>query len=69
VVGGGARAELLNRMAADEVGIPVHAGPAEATAIGNLCIQAQACGLFANLQEARQAIADALPVTVYEPAG
>jgi len=69
VVGGGVRAELLNRMAADAVGIPVHAGPAEATAIGNLCVQAQACGLFANLQEARQAIADALPVTVYEPSG
>jgi rhamnulokinase len=69
VVGGGARAELLNRMAADEVGIPVHAGPAEATAIGNLCIQAQACGLFADLHEARQAIAEALPVTVYEPSG
>ena len=69
VVGGGARAELLNRMAADEVGIPVHVGPAEATAIGNLCVQAQACGLFGSLQEARQAIAEALPVTVYEPSG
>ena len=69
VVGGGARAELLNQMAANAVGIPVHAGPAEATALGNLCIQAQACGLFASLHEARQAIADALPVTVYEPSG
>ncbi len=69
VVGGGARAELLNQMAADAVGIPVHAGPAEATALGNLCVQAQACGLFASLHEARQAIADALPVTVYEPSG
>jgi len=69
VVGGGVRAELLNRMAADAVGIPVYAGPAEATAIGNLCVQAQACGLFADLQEARQAIAEALPVTVYEPSG
>ena len=69
VVGGGARAELLNQMAADAVGIPVHAGPAEATALGNLCVQARACGLFASLHEARQAIADALPVTVYEPSG
>lgn len=69
VVGGGARAELLNQMTADEVKIPVHAGPAEATALGNLCVQAKACGLFGSLQEIRQAIADALPVTVYQPSG
>jgi len=69
IVGGGVRADLLNRMAAEEVGIPVHAGPAEATAIGNLCVQAMACGVFGSLHEARQAIAEALPVTVYEPSG
>lgn len=67
VVGGGCKAHLLNRLTADAVGIPVYVGPAEATAVGNLCIQAQACGLFGSRQEARQAIAEAFPVQVYEP--
>jgi len=69
IVGGGCKADLLNRLAADAVGIPVHAGPAEATAIGNICVQAKACGLFSDLAAARQAVADAFPVQVYEPAG
>ena len=67
IVGGGCRAELLNRMTADEVGIPVYAGPAEATALGNLCVQARACGVFKSTEEFRKAIADAFPVKVYEP--
>ena len=67
IVGGGCRAELLNRMTADEVGIPVYAGPAEATALGNLCVQARACGLFKSIGDFRKAIADAFPVKVYEP--
>ena len=67
VVGGGSRAELLNRMTADAVGIPVYAGPVEATALGNLCVQAKACGLFGSLNDIRRAIAEAFPVKVYEP--
>jgi sugar (pentulose or hexulose) kinase len=67
VVGGGCRAELLNRMTADAVGIPVYAGPVEATALGNIGVQARACGLFSSLQEIRQAIAAAFPVKVYKP--
>jgi len=67
IVGGGSRAELLNQMAADAVGVPVYAGPVEATALGNLCVQARACGLFGSLQEIRSAIAGAFPIEVYEP--
>jgi len=69
IVGGGCKADLLNRLTADAVGIPVHVGPAEATAIGNLCVQAKACGQFADLAQARRAVADAFPVQVYEPSG
>jgi hypothetical protein len=35
--------------------------------LGNLCVQAKACGLFKSLQEIRQAIASSFPVQVYEP--
>jgi len=69
IVGGGCKADLLNRLTAEAVGIPVHVGPAEATAIGNLCVQAKACGEFADLAEARRAVAEAFPVQVYEPSG
>jgi len=67
VVGGGCQARLLNRLTADAVGIPVHAGPVEATALGSICVQARAMGQFADLDEARRAIAEAFPVDVYEP--
>ena len=67
VVGGGCRADLLNRLTAQAVGIPVWAGPVEATALGNLCVQARACGYFKSLADIRRAIAEAFPVKVYEP--
>ena len=69
IVGGGCKADLLNRLTADAVGIPVHVGPAEATAIGNLCVQAKACGEFADLAQTRRAVAEAFAVQVYEPTG
>jgi rhamnulokinase len=67
IVGGGSQAELLNQLTADRCGIPVIAGPTEATAIGNLCLQAQANGQFKDLAAIRQAIAAAFPVKVYQP--
>jgi rhamnulokinase len=69
VIGGGARNELLCRMTADLLGRPVLAGPVEATALGNVLMQARAVGELGRLAELRAvATASADPV-VYEPSG
>lgn len=67
VVGGGAQATLLNQLTADHCGIPVHAGPVEATAIGNIVVQGMAKGAFADLASAREAVAAGFPVDIYNP--
>ncbi|MBN1866661.1 rhamnulokinase [Candidatus Sumerlaeota bacterium] len=67
IVGGGTQNKLLNRMAADACGIPVIAGPVEATALGNILIQALAVGAIRSLEEGRRIIADSFEVERYEP--
>jgi rhamnulokinase len=69
VVGGGSNNRLLCRLTAGATGLPVRAGPVEATASGNLCVQAIAAGELASIAEARELIARSFPVTAYEPAG
>ena len=51
VIGGGCRNRLLNRLTEEATGIPVLPGPVEATAIGNLLVQAEACGRIKNKNE------------------
>ncbi len=67
VIGGGSRETVLNQFTADCCGIPVYAGPNEATAIGNLTAQAIANGEIKDLAEARAMIADSFDVQRYEP--
>lgn len=67
VVGGGSRDELLNRLTAGAIGVPVLAGPTEATAVGNLAVQAIAGGIIPDLASARKLIGESFPVKVYEP--
>ncbi|MFP6900184.1 MAG: rhamnulokinase family protein [Opitutales bacterium] len=57
VIGGGSRNALLNQFTADALNLPVVAGPAEATALGNVSAQALALGRLRSLQEARRMIA------------
>jgi sugar (pentulose or hexulose) kinase len=56
VVGGGSRNQLLNQAVADVTGLPVIAGPVEATALGNLLVQLIALGELADLTQARAAV-------------
>ncbi|MBE6609371.1 MAG: rhamnulokinase [Ruminococcaceae bacterium] len=67
VIGGGSKETLLCKYTADACGIPVTAGPSEATAIGNIASQAIACGEIKDLSEARQVIRDSFDVETYEP--
>ncbi len=69
IVGGGAHNRLLCQMAADATGRCVVAGPTEATAIGNLMMQAVAAGDVGSIAEARQVIRDSFDVQSYEPRG
>ena len=67
VIGGGAQNDLLNRMTADAVGIPVVAGPAEATALGNIMVQARAAGVVSSLAEMRRYIGRSIETKTYQP--
>jgi rhamnulokinase len=67
VVGGGVRNELLCQLTADATEVPVSAGPAEATAIGNLLVQAMGLGHVASPAEIRAIVRRSFPVAEYEP--
>jgi rhamnulokinase len=67
IVGGGSRNQVLNQFVADATGRTVVAGPSEATALGNVLVQALGSGEFASLGEARQLIQRSFPLTTVEP--
>ncbi|MDR0887012.1 MAG: rhamnulokinase [Clostridiales Family XIII bacterium] len=67
IVGGGSNVDILNQLTADQAGIRVHAGPSEATAIGNIVCQMIACGDICNRTDARVLIAESFDIKVYEP--
>lgn len=68
LVGGGSNNELLCRLTAEATGLPVLAGPDEATAIGNVLVQARALGLVSgSLESLRTLVARAFPPRGYRP--
>ncbi|TDB86615.1 rhamnulokinase, partial [Micromonospora fluostatini] len=70
VVGGGARNALLCQLTADACGLPVLAGPVEATAIGNVLVQARAAGVVGDdLAALRRLVRDTQRIERYEPSG
>ncbi|MFJ6016252.1 rhamnulokinase family protein [Streptomyces sp. NPDC092952] len=69
MVGGGSRNELLCQWTADATGLPVTAGPAEATALGNILVQARARGLVGDLTGMRQLVSRTQELRHYVPQG
>lgn len=67
IIGGGSKNRLLNRFTANATGKTVVAGPSEATAIGNVMLQAYAAGLVPDLPRMRSLIAASVPVEIYTP--
>ncbi|HEX4797513.1 MAG TPA: rhamnulokinase family protein [Humisphaera sp.] len=67
IVGGGSQNELLNQMTADACNRPVIAGPIEATAIGNILVQAMAIGAVKSLADARAIVRNSFEVKRFEP--
>jgi rhamnulokinase len=67
IVGGGSKNTLLNQFTANALQIPVLAGPVEATAAGNLLVQAIALGDLPSLPAARQVLRESFPVQTVEP--
>ena len=67
IIGGGSNAVYLNELTAKACGVPVHAGPGEATAIGNILTQMLSLGVFKDLAEARECVKVSFDVKVYQP--
>ncbi|MFQ3567548.1 MAG: rhamnulokinase family protein [Aggregatilineales bacterium] len=67
IVGGGSQNWLLNQLTADCIGRPVIAGPVEATAIGNIVVQAVAAGHLPDLAAARAVIGRSFETKRFEP--
>ena len=67
VIGGGSQNRLLNQFTADATGRTVVAGPVEATAIGNVLVQALALGHIASLAEGRELVRHSFEVETFEP--
>jgi len=67
IIGGGSRNRLLNQFTADATGCEVIAGPVEATAIGNILLQAIALHHLSSLTEGRALVLRSFDVTSYEP--
>jgi rhamnulokinase len=69
VVGGGSQNALLCQLTADASRFPVAAGPVEATAMGNVMVQAFARGRVGSREEIRAVVGDSFETSAYEPGG
>ncbi|MHA2008328.1 MAG: rhamnulokinase [Promethearchaeota archaeon] len=67
IIGGGSQNDLLNQFTANILNIPVLAGPSEATAIGNILVQALALGEIKDIKQIRNIVRKSSQITEYTP--
>ncbi|MDR0620091.1 MAG: rhamnulokinase [Bacteroidales bacterium] len=67
IIGGGSKNNLLNQMTANAIGFPVVAGPGEATAIGNIMVQAKALNVVDSLDRMREIIRNSVEIAEFLP--
>jgi rhamnulokinase len=67
IIGGGANNELLCQYASNATNLPVYAGPTEATAIGNIMMQAKALGAVSSLEEIRHIVFESFETRIFSP--
>lgn len=67
VIGGGSRNKHLMQMAADTLGIPIIAGPAECTALGNVLMQLRACKSLSSLKDMREVAINSTETITFTP--
>ena len=67
IIGGGSKNKLLNSYTANAIGMTVVAGPSEATAIGNILLQAMAAGLVKDKSEMRQIVSNSVELELFAP--
>ncbi|MGV8963495.1 MAG: rhamnulokinase [Candidatus Saccharimonadaceae bacterium] len=67
IIGGGSKNRLLNSYTANAIGLPVLAGPSEATAIGNILLQAKAANLVRDKNEMREIVRNSVELESYLP--
>ncbi len=67
IIGGGAHNIVMNQLTADAIGIPVVAGSTEATAVGNIMLQAKASGVVKSLAEIREIVRNSFSISEYKP--
>lgn len=67
IIGGGSQNELLNQLTANRLGIPVIAGPVEATAIGNILVQGLTNNEFGSLMEMKTILKKCITTKVFNP--
>ena len=67
IVGGGCQNQLLNQLCADACGLPVVAGPVEASTLGNIGVQLMTLDELTNVDEFRQVVAANHPLLTFTP--
>ncbi|MCG2814376.1 MAG: rhamnulokinase, partial [Candidatus Aminicenantes bacterium] len=67
LIGGGVQNTRLCQWTADATGLPLTAGPAEATAVGNLLVQGLGTGVFQSIEEMRAMVRNSFAVREYHP--